>query len=150
VGTLHLFLMELSPASLDQLRQSSSGRWMLVDKDVGSVAQQIAEIAADRAISLSLRVSEVTGIFKVVQIIGDTEQLVTSATECDQRLVDSVRKATSPQYDLNAELEQIEREKDSAHEARRQNQLGDAAERLAHAVRRDLHVPKSVRVPRDA
>jgi uncharacterized protein YlxW (UPF0749 family) len=130
--------MELAPASLDQLRQSRDGRWIAVDADVGSIAQQIAEIATDRGIRLSLRISEVTGIFVVVQIIGDEEQLVTTARECDQRLVESVRKATSPQYDLAAEVEQVETEKDVAQEHRRQEQLGDLSERLAHAMTKDL------------
>jgi uncharacterized protein YlxW (UPF0749 family) len=130
--------MEIAPASLAQLRQSRDGRWISVDADVGSIAQQIAEIAVDRGIVLSLRVSEVTGIFVVVQHIGDQEQLVTTATECDQRLVESVRKATSPQYDLAAEIDQLEAEKDARQEARRQEQLGDAGERLAHALAKDF------------
>jgi hypothetical protein len=133
--------MHLAPASLDQLRQSQTGRWVHVEADVGSVAQQIEEIARDRGIVLELHLSEKTGIFVVKQILGDNEQLVTTAQECDQRLVDSVRKATSPQYDLAAELDQIEREKDAAFNARHDDQIGDAGERLAHALLKDLNVP---------
>jgi rubrerythrin len=132
--------MHLAPASLDQLRQSQTGSWALVEADVGSVAQQIQEIASDRGVVLELHVSEKTGIFVVKQIIGDEEQLVTTAQECDQRLVDSVRKATSPQYDLAAELDQVEREKDAAFESKRSDKLGDAGERLAHALLKDLNV----------
>jgi hypothetical protein len=131
--------MRIQPASLAQLQQSASGRWLEIESDVGSVALQLKEIADTLGIELHLRLSEVTGVFKVIQVINGEEQLVTSAQEADQRLVDRVREVTSPQYDLAKAAEALERQKDRDFDHEQAEKVGDVGERLAHALRKDLH-----------
>lgn len=130
--------MEIAPASVDQLVQSASGRWIAIDADVGSIAVQIREIARDRGIDLRLRCSEVTGVFKVVQVIDDEEQLVTTAQELDGRLVERVRQVTSPSYDLGAELDKIDAAADAEFWGAQREKVEEVGERLAHAIRKDL------------
>jgi hypothetical protein len=131
--------MRIQPASLAQLQQSASGRWLEIESDVGSVALQLKEIADTLGIELHLRLSEVTGIFKVIQVIGGEEQLVTSAQEADQRLVDRVREVTSPSYDLAEAVEAVERDKQRDFDRVQAEKVGEVGERLAHALRKDLH-----------
>lgn len=128
--------MELQPARVDQL-VNVRGRWIGIEADVGGVVAQIVEIGHDRGIDLSVRISEATGVFKVVQTIDGEEQLVTSSTTLDGRLVQRIRQVTAPTYDLAAEAEKLEREKDADFWREQENKVGDAAERLAHAFRRD-------------
>lgn len=141
--------MEIAPASVDQLVQSASGRWIAIDADVGSVAVQIKEIAVDRGIDLRLRCSEVTGVFKVVQVIDDEEQLVTTAQELDGRLVERVRQVTSPSYDLAGELDKIDDAADRQFWGDQREKVEEVGERLAHAIRKDLgEERKQVVLPR--
>jgi hypothetical protein len=130
--------MKINSATIDQLIRSRTGGWIHVEADVGSVAQQIEEIGRDRGATFELRLSERTGIFTVVQILGDEEQLVTTAQECDQRLVDRLRLVTSPSYDLGAEVDRAEAEKDRNFQHAQSEQVGEIGEQLAWAMRKDL------------
>jgi hypothetical protein len=136
--------MRIIPATIAQFQQSANGRWVEVDADVGSVALQVKELADQLGVELHLRVSEVTGIFKVVQVMpGGEEQLVTSAQECDGRLVDRLREVTSPSYDLAADADKLEQDKLRQFEHEQAEKVGDVAERLAHALRTDLNERKT-------
>jgi hypothetical protein len=48
------------------------------------------------------------------------------------------RKYTNPGYDLAAELEKLEDQRDREFDHEQRERTGEAAERLAHAVRVDL------------
>jgi NADPH:quinone reductase-like Zn-dependent oxidoreductase len=135
--------MKIQPASIDQVLQTREGEWLVVHADTGSVALQIEEIARARGAHLELHRSEHNGIYKVVQFLGDEEQLVTTALEADQRLVDKVREVTSPHYDIGAELDKLEAEKDRSFEHQQAEKIGDIGERLAHALRVDRHVQRN-------
>ncbi len=135
--------MKIEPATIAQFQQSASGRWLEIESDVGSVALQIKELADQLGIELHLRVSERTGIFKVVQVIDGEEQLVTSAQECDGRLVERLREVTSPSYDLGGEVDKLEQAKLRNFEHEQSEKVGDVAERLAHALRTDLNDRKT-------
>jgi translation initiation factor 2 alpha subunit (eIF-2alpha) len=131
--------VKIQPATITQLQKASTGRWVEIEADVGSVAQQLKEIAENIGVELHLRYSEVTDVFKVVQVMPDgDEQLVTSAQEADQRLVDKVREVTSPRYDLAKEAEEAQHLKDRDFDQVQHDRIGDAAERLGHALRKDL------------
>lgn len=135
--------MKIQPATIDQVLQTREGEWIVVHADTGSVALQIREIARDRGIHLELHRSDYNGVYKVVQFLGDEEQLVTTAVDADQRLVDKVREVTSPHYDLGMEVDKLEAAKDRDFEHQQSDKVGDAAERLAHALRTDLHIQRN-------
>jgi hypothetical protein len=140
---------EIEPVALTQVLEGYDGRMIVVDDDVAGVARDLREIDP----SLALRYSERSGHFVVVQIIeeGDrrTEHLVTTAQECDQRIVARVRKITHESYDFVKELEadqqRAERERrDNSPVARMLDEHGDE---LVFALRRDLRVQNRVFVP---
>lgn len=141
----------LAPARFDQFVETRT-RQVLVDADSCSVVKDL------KAIDSTLGVRFVDGpepFFAVYQDIrhpdGREEQhLVTTAqayptsfgtyTGLDGRVVERVRKITSPGYDFTAEAEKLKREHDEAKRKERAEVLGEAAERAAHALRKDLGV----------
>jgi hypothetical protein len=142
--------MEIQAASVDQMAQARDGRWVAIDADVGSVASLIKEIGDTLGVDFRLHFSERTGIFKVVQFMPDgEEQLVTTATELDGRLVNRLREITSESYDLAAEAEKVEEQARKDFEHAQAERIGEVGERLAHAIRTDLGERKTqVTLPR--
>lgn len=126
--------MRVEPTSLATFARTRGGKKLLVDDDVNGVARDLAAIS-DR---LELHFNERGEFFVVVQRLDDgTEHMVFTAQECDQRIVNRVREITAPGYDFAAEVERL----DVAAEARREHEfnekMGEAHERLAHAIRKD-------------
>lgn len=131
--------IEISPATVAQVHRSRKGVRVAVDDDVQNVARDLRELRS----TLVLEFDPVEEFYIVLDRVtladGSTEdRLVTTATECDQRLVSRVRYISGDGYDYAAELDRVEAqaERDRAHEFR--EQVGDPAERLAHALCKDL------------
>ena len=139
-------ILEINPVNANQLAYSfRHGRWFEFPPEVGTIAAKLKEISRD----LVLRVNEKTGAFVVLQILEDgTEHLVTSAQVLDDRIVNRVKRIAHENYDLAAELERVEREADKAREDKFTEQVGEAGERLAHAIRKDLGEQRRIHVPR--
>lgn len=141
----------LSPARLDQFVETRT-RQVLVDADSCAIVRDL------KAIDPTFGVRFVDGeepYFAVVQDIdhpdGRKEQhLVTTVqayptsfgtyTGLDGRLLERIRKITSSSYDFMAEAEKSKREWDEARRKEREEVLGEAAERAAHALRQDMGV----------
>lgn len=144
---------EIEPVSLAQVLEGYDGQMIVVDDDVSGVARDLRAIDP----ALVLRYHEPpgggTGHFVVVQVIdeGDrhTEHLVTTAMECDQRLVDRVRKVTHESYDVAAELDSAQRQaaRDRAADSPIAKVLDERGDELAFALRRDLRVQNRIYVP---
>src|SRR4051812_6596928 len=66
------------------------------------------------------------------------EHFVGAYRELDHRVLRDARRYTAPGYDLAAELERVEDERDRTFDHEQRERTGEAAERLAHAVRTDL------------
>jgi len=125
---------------------TSSGDLVTIEGDVLDVAKQLLEIDP----CLRLRWSASGGHFVVYEVV-DTgpgkppdERLVTTAQECDQRIVQRVREISHPDYDYNAELERIDRERDAELDHSFTEQVGEAGERLHHALKnkkRKIFIP---------
>ncbi len=127
--------MEIAPASLAQIVKGRDGRYIEIEDDVQSVAGELRELDP----SLHLRYSESGRYFVVYQKLEDgSEQLVTTAKQLDKRLVKKVRRLVHASYDLAEELERGDAEADREAERRFSEDLGPAAERLRHAVRKDI------------
>lgn len=110
-----------------------------IDDDVGGFAQRLKEIDS----SLKLRVSDNTGLFVVYQQLPHgREHLVTTAQELDGRLVrhvaELVHRHRHDRYDFTAELERADREADRAADHAFSEEHGPIAERLHHAIRKDM------------
>lgn len=140
--------MEIPAASISQFVRTRDGQRVLVDDDVNNVARDLRKVDQ----GLRLHWSEVTGLFAVVFHTPDGgEQLVFTAPECDQRIVRRVEQLTSPDYDFGSELDRLDQLARKRNDDELRDRIGDASERLAHAIREDLRKarPGPVYVPPD-
>lgn len=139
----------IQPVALQQVVEGFDGRMILVDDDVANVARDLRAIDP----ALELRYSERHGHFVVVQIIDQDgrrgEHLVTTAEECDQRIVERVRQIADERYDLAAELARVQAqgERDSKANGPLAEAVDENVDRLLHAIRRDLRVQNRIYVP---
>jgi hypothetical protein len=140
--------MDITPATLSQVVQGRGGNYITIENDVCDIARRLKEVND----SLTLRYNEQGCFFAVIQVLenGD-ENLVTTAQEADERLVQRVRRVTHPSYDYGAELERQDAENDRVKNQQFNEKVGEVSERLAHAVREDLRkgLPGPVYVPPD-
>jgi hypothetical protein len=153
--------MQINPASFDQIRMAWDGNVVTIPAEYGGVAADIARLDP----CLKLRYSKSSECFIVFRVHrhGEvcreddperTEELVLSAVECDDRIVKRL-EYIDPQgrggYDYVAEIEKATLE---AHKQRRAGfaeQVGETAEQVAHALRKDLgeRYRGGIVVPRD-
>lgn len=139
---------EIRPASLAQVMEGQDGRMLVVPDDVANVARDL------RAIDPSLRLvfSERSEHYVVMQVRelpdGRTQEtLVTTALDCDQRLVERVRKVTHPSYDLAAELAKGPQRQERARRERLNDQIEAGADKLVHSLRKDHGIRDRIFVP---
>lgn len=137
--------MEIQPASLSQVRAGRDGRRFTITDDVGGVAAKLREVDQ----RLRLRFNERGEFFEVVEVNGTDERRVTTALECDDRLVHRMRELARPDHDYAGELERIDRAADRENDRRFSERSGEIAERLAHHVRKDIGATHRIIVPRD-
>lgn len=140
--------MQIEPASLHQIRALADGRLVTITADAGGVADSIRRLDP----CLRLRYSESAACFVVYRVhrhgqpCADddperTEELVLTAQECDQRIVARLELIDSHGrggYDYVREVEHAAVEARDRQRAEFHEQTGETAERVAHAVRRDL------------
>lgn len=131
--------VDIEPASVAQVRRGLGGHLVLIEEDVQDIARDLQRIDP----SLFLFFSPDEEFWVVMQKVGDEEQLVTTTRDLDRRLVDRVRQVCSPGYDLIGELERLEAQAERDADHARRESLGDGAERLAHALRKDLGLDNS-------
>jgi hypothetical protein len=146
-------VVDITPASIDQVQSDRKGGVRVITADVGDVAKQLREL--DR--SLVLRYHEHTDHYSVVQMTGDPdspEHLVTTcqpvAGGVDPRLVGRIRKVIHPSYDVVGELERHNDGVRRDQEREVEEHVGDALEHAAHDFRRmtgnrTVFVPRGVR-----
>jgi hypothetical protein len=127
-------MVDITPASIDQVQAGIDGRTHVVTADVGGVAKQLREL--DR--SFVLRYHEHTDHYSVVQLTGDPDQPEHLVTTCqpvdggvDPRLVDRIRQIMQPDYDVVAELQ---RNNDQVRKTEADAAAQQRAEQLEHAA----------------
>jgi hypothetical protein len=145
--------MEITPASLPQIQKGRRGRVVFVDHDAFDIAKRLREIDT----SLRLAWNEFGEYFVVYQILrgpndSEIEHLVTTWDPKtngapDGRLVERVMKIAHPEYDFAAELDRIDREADKKNDYEFAQKVGPYAERLYHAMRKEMGIKDSIIVP---
>lgn len=136
--------MEIQHASLAQVRKGRDGRRVLVERDVLDVARQLQEIDP------GLRVwwNEYGEYFAVGHVQPDgSESLVTTVAELTPAVVEHVRRLGSAGYDYAAELARKDQQAEKDRADVFTEQVGEAGERLAHAVRNDIQAKPRIFVP---
>lgn len=131
--------MDITPASIAQVRAGRDGRIHVVEADTANVAQQLREI--DR--SLVLRYHDRSDHYSVIQVTDDPacpEHLVTTCNPVnggvDPRIVERVRKVARPEYDVGKEIDAentrvIQEQRDAATQ-----RTDERLERAVHEARR--------------
>lgn len=146
-------MIDITPASIDQIVRGRGGSLIVIENDVNNVARDIQNIHSD----LFLRYSDQGGYFVVLQDMGPNKRphVVTTAQECDQRLVKRVQKIVcgtlEGTYDYGAEIDKQHDETDRINNAQFAENVGEVSERLAWAIREDIRKgrPGSVYIPPD-
>jgi hypothetical protein len=133
----------IDPAQILTVRQVG-GTTIEISDDVQGVARSLREIDDRFRLRADLdHVQNLLGWTVELHIPcpdGSTEeQFVCAYRELDHRIVEDARRYTSDQYNIADELEKEDAARDKAMDHKRREQSGDIGERLAHAIRRDLH-----------
>lgn len=141
--------MEIRPASLAQVQRSKDGRMVAIDNDVQNVANDLHEIDP----KLRLRFSEAGGYFVVYFCEDGIEgngQLVLTAQDLDQRIVERIRRISSADYDYAAELEKADDQKARDDAWQWSEWAGETGEKLAHTLRKELgHTGSRAFIPKE-
>lgn len=132
--------VEITPGTISQVQRAlHSGKMVAVDHGPHDVATRLQEINDE----LHLHYDPYEDLWIVMQArhMADgsvKEHLVTTARECDGRLVQRVRQITDSSYNVADELDRLEAQADRAHHNRQAEAFGDASEKLAFALQQDL------------
>lgn len=145
--------IDITPASLDQVLRGRGGELLIIENDVNNVAKDIQAIHPD----LFLRFNMQGQYFVVLQNMGEGHRphVVTTAQECDQRLVRKVQAIVSGHvngtYDYGSEIERHHDERDRVHSAQFAEKMGEVSEQLSWAIKEDIRKsrPGPVYVPPD-
>lgn len=131
--------MDIPTVPVDLIARDRMGNKVLIESDVCNVAADLKSIDE----RLKVRWSEVGEYFVVYteEPKGDgsvDQSLVLTSYELDQRIVKRVQKIMHPSYNYANDLERIEQEAKKDQDRKFDEQVGEAGERLAHALRKDL------------
>jgi hypothetical protein len=136
--------MEIPHASLIQVKTGRDGKTITIEQDVLDIVKQIKEIDP----RLSVHWNEFGGYFVIIEhCLDGAERLVTTVLELDNRILDHLRKIGSTDWDVGKELEKAEDAAYAAKEYAFSEEMGDKAEHLAHAIKKDLNVENKIFVP---
>lgn len=137
----------IEPASIDQYREGKNGKVHLITSDAGGVADGLRQI--DKG--LKLRYSEGGKYYAVTHVENGIESLVKTYQECDQRIVKDIariqKQNVDPNYSFADELDRMDREADKKRDQEFSEQIGEAGERLHHAMNKDLGVKPKIFIP---
>ena len=148
--------MEIPHATLTQVRTGKNGRRITVEADVLEVARQIREIDP----ALSVHFNEEGSYYEVRELVAknaeyahEREEVVTTvpADGLNANLVHYIRYLDSHRQALRLadRLERDEKKREKAEDDAFTEELSEPAERMAHAVRKDLDHQGKAFVPKE-
>lgn len=127
--------MDISPANIAQVELGRDGRVVTIDDDVLNIAKDLKEIDD----KLRLRWVENAEYFCVYELEEDgSESLVLTSQELNPQIIERVRQIAHPSYDYAKELDKLDAQVDREFDHAQRERLGEAAEKLSFAVRKDL------------
>jgi len=130
---------EIAPATVQQIREGRNGKMHVIESDAGSLVIRMKEIDPN----LHLRYSEAGDYYVVYLQDGVHQELVATYQECDDRIVKDLERISwenrQPGYSFADELEKRDAKAEKEADHARREALGENAERLAHALRKDTN-----------
>lgn len=134
--------LEPPRATLGELQLTNRLEMIRVEGDVLGVVERLKRIDPGLELLFDKR-QEVYVLYH--QGLGEDgqvrEQLVGAYKALDQRIINLIERIDAQgrgRHDLAAELEKLERAKDRENDRRRIETVGPIAERLRHAIRKDM------------
>lgn len=134
--------MEIEPANYEQVVKAGNNKddWIVIEKDLGEVVSELKEIDPRLCVRWSPHQSFYALFAKEVIKGKEQEYLVNTFKSLDRRVVNRVREILSPSYDFVKEIERSEDKKKRDEEHKLHEAMGERAELLAHALRKDLGI----------
>lgn len=133
-------VVEVPGVSLGTVRKVlTTGKLVAVTDDACNVVRDLQEIDRrfyvhfdphEEVFVLRLHISESDG--------SESEHFVGAYTSLDQRIVRAARQFTRPDFDLAGRYDELEAKAEKEHNDRMAEAFGDAAEKMAFALKQDL------------
>jgi hypothetical protein len=136
--------VDIPSVPISTVKRTLRNKLVAITDDVQGIAAALAAIDP----SLHLHYDPHEAVYVVSQHRDGEERFVGAYPELDGRVLARVREITSERYSLADELEKSERAADKRHADAQRERLGDAGERLGHALRKDFDVKDRVFIPR--
>jgi hypothetical protein len=132
--------MDIQPATQEQVVKANDEDWVVIEKDLSEVVKELKEIDSRLGVRYN-GVQKFYALYAKETIKGvEQEYLVNTFTSLDKRVVNRVREIISPSYDYVAELEKQDAQAKKEEEHKMHEKMGENAELLAFAIRKDLGV----------
>jgi hypothetical protein len=132
--------MDIEPANHEQVVKANDEDYVVIEQDLSEVVKELKEIDPRLGVRYN-GVQKFYALYAKENIKGkEVEYLVSTFKKLDKRVVNRVREILSPSYDYVAELEKQEDQAKKDHEHKLHEQMGENAERLAFAIRKDLGI----------
>lgn len=129
-------MFDIEPADINQVKQTADGDTIIIEDDIQNVANDLNTI--DKR--LTLRFNPIQGFYAIYFKDEQKEYLVNTFKSLDQRVVTRIREIMQPDYDYVKEIEKQDFQADKDLQCEQDQRAGEAAEKLAFAIRRDLGV----------
>lgn len=130
---------EVKPVSYEQVIEAGDD-YYIIDAATSQIVKEINEIDPRLHVKYSSRCNFFVLYAKEVREGREEEYLVRTFTHLDNRIVERVKQISHHSYDYAQDMEDGEKELDSKKLHAIKEKLGDNAERLAFALRKDLGV----------
>lgn len=135
--------IDIEPASWTQVRDIGKDT-VIIEEDILDIVKQLKEISPSLFVRWSAGNGEPFYTLYSKEVINgkETEYLVKTFKQLDQRIVDRVRYIASPDYNYVKDMDRLDNKQDADFNYKMDQFFGEKAEELAHALRRDLGLDK--------
>lgn len=128
----------IKPATIEQVQAGADGKFHVIDNDAGGIVARLKRLDEN----LNLRFSE-AGNYYVVYYQGQNgPELVATYETLDARIAEDIERMDyamkQPGYNFADELEKLEAEAKREEDYRQKEAMGESAQKLAHALRKDM------------
>ena len=137
---------ELEPIAIQQIYRGKNGRAVEIEDDVLDIVKQIKQVDPNLYVRWSEKGEYFVVYCRLPHEPPGTGNVVLMVPELDQRVVSMIQKAAWEQkqddYSLADALDKKDDEADAKRDKEFSEQIGEYAERLAHAIRKDMDFDK--------
>jgi hypothetical protein len=130
---------EVPIATYEQVVQAGDDFYIITARD-STLIKEINDIDKRLHVKYNFRFDFFVLFAKEQTRQGETEYLVKTFTKLDNRIVERVREISHPSYDFVKEGDDLEKQRDDEKLYKIRQTIGNTAEQLAHALRKDLGV----------